>query len=85
MTSAEHQLPIPNVIGWQALYEKGARAEVIKDDPPMCGFGRSLKVGDVVDVTSVTWRGKYELGVREECAFYELEGYFKVLIPLVSS
>jgi hypothetical protein len=75
------ELPIPNVLGWQALYEPGARAEVIKDDPPMFGFGRALKVGDIVDVKSVCWRGKYELSVAAECAFYELEGYFKVLLP----
>lgn len=45
---ASEQLPIPKILGWQALYEKGARAKVIKDDPPMVGFGRSLKIGDVV-------------------------------------
>jgi len=44
------QLPIPNVLGWQALYEKGAQAKCIKDAPPMNGFGRKLKVGDIVKV-----------------------------------
>ena len=75
------QLPIPKVLGWQALYEAGARAKCIKDDPPMYGFGRSLKIGEVVDVKSVCWRGKYEISVAAECAFYELEGYFEVMLP----
>ena len=83
MTSAERgiALPEPTVLGWQALYEPGARARVIKDSPPMHGFGKPLHVGDVVDVESVCWRGKYELAVKAECAFYELEGYFEVLLP----
>ena len=79
------QLPVPNVLGWQALYEPGARARCIKDDPPMYGFGRALKRGDVVDVQSVCWRGfKYELAVKAECAFYELDHYFEVLFPLTA-
>ena len=75
------QLPEPNALGWQALYEEGARARCIKDNPPMHGFGRSLKSGDVVDVKSLCWRGKYEIAVSTECAFYELEGYFEVMLP----
>ncbi len=78
---ATEQLPIPNVLGWQALYQPGARAKCIKDSPPMYGFGRSLKSGDEVDVQSVCWRGKYEISVAAECAFYELEGYFDVMLP----
>lgn len=76
-----NDLPIPNVLGWQALYENGARAKCIKDDPPMTGFGRRLKNGDIVDVQSVCWRGKYEISVAAECAFYEMEGYFEVMLP----
>ena len=79
--SDEAQLPIPNILGWQALYEKGARAKCIKDAPPMYGFGRELHAGDIVNVQSVCWRGKYEIAVAEDCAFYELEGYFEVLLP----
>lgn len=52
------QLPEPKILGWQALYKPGARARCIKNSPPMYGFGRSLKIGDVVDVQSVCWRGK---------------------------
>lgn len=78
---SEPLLPIPNILGWQALYKKGARARCIKDDPPMYGFGRNLKSGDIVDVHNVCWRGKYEIAVSKECAFYELEGYFEVLFP----
>lgn len=77
------QLPEPRVLGWQALYENGARARCIKDKPPMYGFGKSLHKGDVVYVDSVCWRGKYEIAVKAECAFYELEGYFEVLLPHV--
>lgn len=75
------QLPVPNTLDWQALYEAGARAKCIKDDPPMYGFGRSLKIGDIVNVQGVCWRGKYEISVAAECAFYELEGYFEVMFP----
>ena len=46
----------------------------------MYGFGRPLKTGEIVDVQSVCWRGKYEIAVSAECAFYELDGYFEVLI-----
>ena len=77
----EPTLPTPKTLGWQALYEPNARARCIKDSPPMYGFGRQLKAGDVVSVNSVCWRGKYEVGVKEECAFYELDGYFEVLFP----
>ena len=76
------QLPIPKILGWQALYEPNARARCIKDAPPMYGFGRQLKIGDVVNVHSVCWRGKYEISVVEECAFYELENYFTVELPI---
>lgn len=76
-----NELPIPQVTGWQALYEKNARAKCIKDAPPMYGFGRELKAGDIVNVAGVCWRGKYEISVAEECAFYTLEGYFEPLLP----
>lgn len=72
-------LPIPKIDNWRSLYAPGARARCIKDDPPMYGFGRSLKAGEIVSVQSVCWRGgQYEIGVPEECAFYRLEGYFEV-------
>lgn len=71
------QLPIPRVQNWQALYEPGAQARCVKDDPPMRGFGKPIKAGEVVNVDSVCWSGKYQIGVREQCAFYDLEGYFE--------
>lgn len=72
------QLPIPNVNGWQRLYEPDAKAKCIKDNPPMHGFGKTIKAGDVVGVDSVCWSGiRYQIGVRDECAFYDLEGYFE--------
>jgi hypothetical protein len=74
-------LPIPKVAAWHALYEPDAEARCIKDNPPMYGFGRMLKKGDIVKVDSVCWSGiKYQIGVREECAFYDLEGYFEVVL-----
>ena len=82
MSEMTSQLPVPNVLGWQALYREGARARCIKDDPPMYGFGRALKVGDVVDVHSVCWSGSfYQISVAAECSFYKLEGYFAVMLP----
>jgi len=75
------QLPIPKVLGWQALYEPNARVKCIRDNPPMHGFGREIKAGEIISIDSVTWRGKYEVGVKAECAFYQLEGYFEVELP----
>lgn len=75
------ELPVPNVKGWRILYEPNAEARCIRDDPPMYGFGRAIKAGEIVKVQSVCWRaGRYEIAVAEECAFYELEGYFEVVI-----
>jgi len=74
------QLREPTVANWRRLYQSGARARCIVDDPPMKGFGRSLKAGDVVDVHGVCWDGiHFELAVRSETAFYRLEGYFEVV------
>lgn len=75
------QLPVPKVLGWQALYLPGAQAKCIKDNPPMKGFGRQLKKDEIVNVDGVCWEGKYTLAVKEQCAFYDLEGYFEVLLP----
>lgn len=75
-------LPIPRVENWNRLYEPGARAKCVKDSPPMYGFGRAVKAGDVVNVHGVCWRdGRYEIAVREECAFYAIEGWFEVVVP----
>lgn len=77
---SDTELPPPKVENWRRLYDPNAQARCIKDNPPMHGFGRQLKVGDVVNVKGICWRNKYELSVPEECAFYELEGYFEVLL-----
>jgi len=73
------QVPAPSVLGWQALYEPNALARCVKDNPPMVGFGRQLKTGDVVPVHGVCYTGtKYQISVEAECAFYDLEGFFEV-------
>lgn len=72
------QLPVPRVDNWQLLYRKGARARCIKDGPPMKGFGRDLKTGDIVEVDAVCWEGYYTVSVPSETAVYTLEGYFEV-------
>lgn len=75
------ELPIPQLANWPRLYEPNARAKCIKDDPPMYGFGGALKAGDIVEVGSVCWSGtKYQISVAVQCAFYDLEGYFEVLL-----
>lgn len=44
----------------------------IKDDPPMTGFGRQLKVGDRVEINGTVSRGDgFEVAVPSECAFYD--------------
>jgi len=62
------------------LWTPNARARVVRDDPPMHGFGKRLHIGDVVTVTGVTWRGKFEVAVFTECAFYEMVGYFEPMV-----
>lgn len=74
------ELPIPNVENWQRLYQPNAQAICIKDNPPMRGFGKPLKVGDVVDVKNVCWDGKYQISVAAQCALYDIEGYFEVVM-----
>ena len=71
-------LPVPRILGWQALYELGALARCIKDNPPMRGFGRQIKAGDIVKVDGVCFVNTYEIAVAAECAFYQLEDYFEV-------
>ena len=73
-------LPEPQVANWQRLYEPNAKARCIKDNPPMRGFGKTLKVGDEVEVGNVCYSSCYELAVPKECAFYTLEGYFEVIL-----
>lgn len=73
-------LPLPRIDNWRDLYKPGASVRCIKSDPPMKGFGKPLKAGDVVAVHSVCWSGiHYQIGVRDQCAFYDLEGYFEVV------
>lgn len=75
------ELPEPKLDNWQRLYQPNAKAKCVKDDPPMKGFGRQIKAGEVLDVGSVCWEnGKYTIGVSKECAFYDLEGYFEVVM-----
>ena len=46
----------------------------------MKGFGKNLKVSDVVNVNNVCYEaGHYQISVQEECAFYRLEGFFEVM------
>jgi hypothetical protein len=51
----------------------------IKDDPPMCGFGKKLKSNDVVTINGTVYN---QLGfcvcVPNECAFYKYE-YFELV------
>lgn len=81
MSEFKEVLPLPKVTDWHALYEPNAEARCIKDNPPMLGFGRQIKTGEIVKVDSVCWSGtKYQIGVHPECAFYDLEGYFEVVL-----
>lgn len=76
-----NELPIPRIANWERLYEPDAKARCIKDSPPMKGFGRRLHTGDVVDVKSVCWEhNRYTIAVQAECAFYDLEDYFEVVV-----
>lgn len=57
---------------------KPAKAVVVKDNPPMHGFGRRLKIGDEVEVSGIVCNeiGQFQVAVPSECAFYSYE-YFK--------
>ena len=75
------EIPAPNVPNWRAFYAPDAKARCIKDNPPMDGFGRSLKAGEVVAINGVCFSGgRYTLAVPAECAFYQLEGYFEPVV-----
>ena len=84
MRHVEEQLPVPKVDNWERLYQPDAKVRCIKDNPPMRGFGRALKVGDVVELKALSGltycEGRYEVPVSSECAFYALEGYFEVIL-----
>ncbi len=52
-------------------------AVVVKDNPPMHGFGKELKIGDIVIVKGTVSRGdKFQVSIPAQCAFYDYE-YFK--------
>lgn len=75
MTNQQIELPpVDNL--YLPFWRDATKARCIKDNPPMYGFGRQIKKGDVVETNGVTWRGHYELSVPAECAFYVMEGYF---------
>ena len=72
------ELPQPDQ-RYHPFWTEGTKARCVKDDPPMHGFGRPLKAGDVVPVKGVCWNGSYyQLSVPSECAFYKMEDYFEV-------
>jgi len=57
--------------------EKPIKVICTKDDPPMTGFGRALKKGDIVEIEGTVSRGlRFEVSVAAECAFYDYR-YFE--------
>lgn len=71
---------LPTVEGkYLPFWQEKSRAKCVKDNPPMRGFGRQLKVGDEVVVDGVIWNGQYELSVPAECAFYVMERFFETM------
>jgi hypothetical protein len=56
--------------------ENPIEATCIKDNPPMRGFGRQLKTGDVVVVDGTVFDDRFRVAVPSECAFYAYE-YFE--------
>ena len=73
-----HELPAVNA-KYLPFWTEGTVAVCVKDSPRMKGFGRQLKKGDEVVVKGVCWDplGFYELSIPDECAFYEMEGFFE--------
>ena len=48
----------------------------IKDNPQMTGFGRQLKIGDIVIINGTVANSiSFEVSVPAECAFYEYEAF----------
>ena len=43
----------------------------VKDNPKMYGFGRILKIGDMVEIDGTVWNGFFAISVPSECAFYD--------------
>lgn len=56
------------------------RCRIVRDDPFMHGFGRALKVGDVVLVKGTVEipGGRFGVAVESECAFYDYS-HFELL------
>lgn len=52
----------------------------IKDKPHMRGFGRHLKVGDIIDIKGTTCtNGMFEVSAPDECAFYDYS-HFELVV-----
>ena len=62
------------------FWQEKSRALCVKDDPPMRGFGKSFKMGDEVVVEGVIFDSIYRLSIPSECAFYEMIGYWEVML-----
>jgi hypothetical protein len=59
----------------------GMEAICIKDNPPMTGFGRHLKIGEKVRIKGVVSNSTtFEVCVPSECAFYQYD-YFSPFDP----
>lgn len=56
---------------------KPMKVRCLKDVPPMIGFGRTLKQGDIVEIEGTTHQTTgFCVAVPSECAFYDYE-YFE--------
>jgi hypothetical protein len=53
-----------------------AKVKCIRDNPPMKGFGRQLKIGDIVEIHGTICDGfGFQVTVPSECAFYDYTAF----------
>jgi len=79
--NGQHRSNDPKLFAMHLTRNKPQQARVIKDDPPMHGFGKELKKDDIVTIEGTTYHppvGCFCVSVPEECAFYDYN-YFELI------
>jgi len=69
----------PKLIEFHNSRNNPMLVKCIKDNPPMYGFGKKLKIGDIVEINGTVHNSiGFCVGVPEENAFYQYD-YFEAV------
>ena len=61
----------PKLVKFHNTRDNPTKVICMKDNPPMIGFGKRLKKGDIVEIKGTTHNELWFcVSVPEECAFY---------------